>query len=349
MEDLSSPLVINGYTLDAALLREANNWTSIDLDHLGSPTDGIVSVNIRQGGIEARIAPWGRRVSRIDLAALELWAQHLHHANKHCWVAEAVLRTIFEEGEGAVLGHRQWTPDQLKYAEYQHVTVRYVNDALVWSEVLRAIDFRGQEVVELGPGRSVVLDMALAMLDFSGELLKVDQTVWRLPGEPVLRRGFSIASVMADVVHDTESTPIGDLLAMNHFVDDLFMGVWASAKGVDFFGELMDDPGMSAAAWEDAMAHSGEYSPTVMEVGRILGSRIPPNGLVVLRNYPSNYETHYRQVARINFTAALTRGFVEEFLDAGLAVVDVDMTRVLGPQGSKFPGSFCVLRRSAPR
>ena len=257
-----------------------------------------------------------------------------------------ILQLLFGASPGAILSDPgRPAEERLQYATYRQITPRYLNDAYVWAGVLRDADYEGNKAVELGPGRSLVLDLALAILGFSGRLMKIDVTPWPSEGGIAFRKDFEVVFLGIDILQRFDRGPIGSLMAMNHLVDDLFMHHWATANGIDFFGEVIDHPAKSRAAWADAMADHWLYEPALMAAAEGLARRSPPGTLVVSKNYPSLYETTYRLVERVNFTFELTYRFMDVFRKHGFAAVELNLHSVPGAAGSKMPGSFIALRK----
>lgn len=281
----------------------------------------------------------------MDLALLRQWRQILSRAELECHVPEIALARILAPTHVDLLGKSQSTSDAMSYARFRPITNRYLNDAYVWANVLRQLGFVGRNVTEIAPGRSLTIALALALLEFDGELVLIDSVKWPSQSWESLRYRYSVLFHQVDIFSRPDLVEDANLLAMNHAIDDLFIGLWAAENNMDYFGPAMDSVEISNAAWANAMANPRKHLSRLTDLASRLCGALPLGALVVIRNYPSRFETYYEQVDRVNFVAELTARLVKVFEARGFQSVGVDLGRVAGHAGSKFPGSFWALLR----
>jgi len=285
-------------------------------------------------------------LDRVTRESLADWEVQLDDTNQVSYVPEAELSAVFEPNTlVSILGRKLVNSENISYlTSHSAFSIRYINDAYVWAGVLRAAGFNGGNVVELGPGTSRVVDMALAFLGFDGQLTKVDYSDW--PEEnKALKQSFSARTVPIDIAAHPEQVPVADVLVMNHFTDDIFIGLWARIAGVDYYANDFVSEDDNQTAWAQAIARASEIKPTIFNAFAVLAKRVRYGGLIAMKNYPSGFETHMRTVGRTNFTFALAEEISDMLVESGLQRVNIDLDAVPGAPGSKYPGAFAVFRR----
>lgn len=286
----------------------------------------------------------------MTVAELRRWERLLQDASVTSYVPALELERALEGAEGDARVLRVSPRDALVYATSRRVTLRYLNDAYVWCLVLRLLQWDWRHVVEVAPGRSVVARLALAMLPFDGVLDEVDYRNWaRDASGDGSALPFAIRQIQADVLTDPQLIPPADLIMLNHAIDDLFIGWWTGERGIDYYGEAMDDVEASVRIWAEAAANEAEGQEMLAEAAREIGRRVRPGGYVVVRDYPSAYETLHRLAPRRRLTMSLTRAYVQGMRADGFVDTEgnVDEAVAGGAPGSRYPGSFHVLGRPA--
>ena len=278
---------------------------------------------------------------------LDKWEKDLDDTNMHCYVPEEKLALLFDDGTSKlILEQGSLNKDNISYLNQKSaVVIRSLNNAYIWAQILQKADFHGSIAVELGSGTSPVLDIALALIGFGGILIKADYSKWEETNEKALRRSYKIELLAIDITKQTDEIPGTDSLAMNHFWDDLYMGLWATDSGVDYFGYAINKPEENNKCWAQAIIQKNKYIPKIKELIKQLAQKVHPGGLVVIRNYPSGFETNFRQVARVNFTFELTNLVAELFKETGLEELSINLDDIAGPLGSKYPGSLFAFKK----
>ena len=278
---------------------------------------------------------------------LDSWEKALDDSNLHCYVPQERLEPLFDNSIlNQIVNQQIVNRDNISYlTQKSPITNRSLNDSYIWSQILEEINFRGEAVVELGSGTSQVLDLALSFFDFKGSLIKVDYTKWGGINDSILKRPFSVALLAINIVTQTKDIPMSDLIAMNHFWDDLYMGLWSVDAQINYFDFAAHTFDEIDEYWKRAIREKQVYLPQVINLVKRLTDRINPGGYVIMKNYPSGYETHYRQVERVNFTFELSNLVSSTLKNNGLEEIRINLEKLHGPEGSKYPDSFFVLRK----
>ncbi len=287
-------------------------------------------------------------MTSITLSDLESWEKELNTINAQCFVPSELLAKALPSSETERIVNTALTnQENISYHTAKTViSLRYLNDAYVWKGVLDAIHFKGQKIVELGPGTSVVFDLALSYANFSDEVVKVDYSQWEEIGQSRVLRNYQITPLAIDMVQEVTNVPNADLIVMNHGVDDLYMGLWAKDAGVDYFGYAISKYEENERCWQRAMKEKEKYLPVVRQFIQELAKKVNDNGFFIMKNYPSGFETEYRQLDRINFTFEIAEYIKEQMESNGLVTFPVDLSTIPGPSGSKFPDSFTILQKN---
>lgn len=274
------------------------------------------------------------------------WEKELDDINSNCYVSKELLSKTFSKSTlNAVVNNKLSNKDNISYHTAKlPVSIRYINDALVWANVIKHINFKGQKICELCPGNSIVLDLALCYLDFKNTVTKIDYSNWVDNEKGLIDRRFNVISKSIDVIREIQSIPQSDLILLNHGIDDLFIGLWATKYGVDYFGRAMSNYEENDTCWNNAIRNNTEHVKVLKDFVKNLASRVNKNGFIIIKIYPSGFETHYRQIKRINFTAKLTKILVNELKKYDLKQVNINLNQIEGPSGSKFNESFFILK-----
>ncbi len=199
---------------------------------------------------------------------------------------------------------------------------RYINEGWMWAHVLNQFNF--SSCVELCPGKSIVIDLALAFNGFEGVLTKIDYKTWEQFNPCEIKKKFSHSLLDLNVLTQTSSIPETHLFVLNHVIDDLLMGLWGERHSYGFFG-IWTDWDEVDRCWDRMIAEGlGSYQSTLKKFMRDLAGKLLPNGHIVIRDYPSAYETTRRQISRTNLCRELTLSLVQELIDSGLKPIKTD-------------------------
>ena len=297
------------------------------------------------------IAPSGTNESNIlkpvNEKDLNKWEKALDDSNLNCYVPEGKLQLLFsDEDKKLILSQGSLNKDSISYLSQKNaIAVRSLNNGYVWSEIFSKINFNRKTVTELGPGTSPVLDIALGFLKYNGKLIKVDYSEYAETNEQLLKQHFDVQKLVLDIVKETDKLPKTDMFTMNHFWDDLYMGLWSADNNMDYFGYAINKIEENNKFWEQAINKKNKYLPEITKLIDKLSQKVNKNGFVIMRSFPSGFETHFNQTKRINFTFEITNFAVEEFLRNKFKQIPIDLNKINGPVGSKYPNSFFVLQK----
>ena len=283
----------------------------------------------------------------VNKKILKLWETELNDINRTCYASEEQLNKIFDNDIlDIILKDKNSNKNNISYHTAKSpVSLRYINDALVWSKVLKYIKFDGKEVAELCPGNSIVIDLTLGLYNYKDTLYKVDFNKWSENKKRPIKRGFVIKAKTIDVIKKTREVPKSDLIILNHSIDDLFMGLWSEDNGVDYFGRAINIFKENDKFWKKAIANNKKQIGVLMKFAKDLAGRIKKGGYIIIKNYPSGFETNYFQIDRINFTYELTLKVADKIIKEGFSLKKIDLNKIKGPKGSKFNNSFIILKQ----
>lgn len=257
-----------------------------------------------------------------NLQTIAQWEQKLNSLNEQCTVPHHELARIFELKELEPILQRK--PTGMAAVNYQSTSGqfsnRYINEGWMWANLLAHLKF--SECIELCPGKSIVVDLALAFNGFEGVLTKIDYRTWEQFNPCEINKKFSYRLLDLNVLTHTSSIPKTQLFLLNHVIDDLLMGLWAERHQYDFFG-IWGDWDEVDRCWDSAISDGLKpFHETLKQFMRDLAAKLLPQGHIILRDYPSAYETTRRQLARTNFCRGLTLSLVQELQDSGLKIVN---------------------------
>ena len=288
-----------------------------------------------------------KKQNLVTLEDLVLHEKDLDHSNSNCYVPIDRLRKLLSlKNIREILAYRVKVKNNIKYTNAKNpICMGSLNSAFVWSHIIEQSKSKFNKIVELGPGKSIVIDMALSFLNFQGIFTKIDNTKWEKPDDSSLKKAFKGEFITADVVKNPDAIPASDIIIMNHFLDDLFMDLWAKKRKVDYFGPSFHSAEKGNEYWKCAIKENGVYIKLILSFVKKLATKVNLGGYIIIRNFPSAFETVSRQVERINFTTKLNTIVVEAFLNTGFTLETTILSDLVGFKALKYPDSFFVLKK----
>ena len=201
---------------------------------------------------------------------------------------------------------------------------------------------RNSRVLELLPGTSHKVAIALKAMNFSGRLIQVDLLEDRFtPGN----LNFDCQRIDADAFGRNSSWSGYDLIIGNHIVDDLLVSSVIEKSMVVRSYYLDDD--RQALFWRRldwrivdrvAAAISGQLSARIATMDR--------GSWLIIRHYPSTIEMFYDQVRRIRLTTRLYFRIAAMLARlAGTTSRFFDLEKYQVPDFAKLRGSVFGLQR----
>jgi hypothetical protein len=244
-----------------------------------------------------------------DLACWEEWLNHLNH---ECIVpASNLSKALFSEDMTAVLQRHVKSHQNIPYHSVQsHLSKRYINEAWIWAHVLQPL-LPVQKISELCAGASIVVDLALSYLGFDQSLTKIDYQSWEELNLHEIKKSYQHSFINLNVITDTDLIPETEMIILNHSIDDLYIGLWNERHQGNYWGEFCDCDKVDAS-WELAMEERDIYLPILKTFIKKLTTRLKCGGHLIIRDYPSAYETHRKHLRRINFTREITQLLLQE-------------------------------------
>jgi hypothetical protein len=275
-----------------------------------------------------------------DLASWEDWLNRLNHDSI---VPNGYLdKALSLDDRTAVLRRDVKSNQNIPYHSVQaHLSKRYTNEAWIWAQILRPL-LPAQRITELCAGASIVIDMALSYLDYDRLFTKIDYQSWDHLDRHAIKRRYRQDFLDLNVITQTDEIPKTDIVILNHSIDDLYIGLWNERHQRNYWGEFCDCDKVDAS-WELAVQERDLYLPALKSFIVKIASRLNDGGHLVIRDYPSAYETYRKHLKRINFTRQLTQLLVNELLAMG-------MTQLV-PELDSYPASvhetFFIRKKSS--
>lgn len=281
----------------------------------------------------------------LSLEELGPWEEWLDYLNSECIVPTNYLCKAFsEEAQALVLQTNKKNSQNIPYVNVQaHLSKRYINEAWIWAQTLNPY-LPSQKITELCPGASLVIDLALSYLSFDKSFEKIDYQIWKGPQEHSIKKPYQQTFRELNVIAHTDSITQTDVMILNHSVDDLYMGLWNERHDGKYWEEFTDYEKVDSA-WERAMPERDLYLPKLKTFFNSAAARLRPGGWLILRDYPSAYETDRKHLSRINFTKGLTFTLVQDLLYNGMTLHRPQLASAYHPLVQE---SFYCLRRSNP-
>ena len=229
----------------------------------------------------------------------------------------------------------------------QPLNYRLLYDSWLWRHVVKQIRSlsTGSKVLELLPGASPTIPVALQSACFNGTLVRLNDEM------PVPLRGTSgfIHRWHAGHIEDLLQAPLRyDLILANHVIDDLLFSSYLSSS--ERRREIYSDPDLCKEAWS-LMSQSESLSQFQMKIVTIfmeLVRRMPLGSLFILRHYPSTFALKSRDLVRINLEMNTYFSIAEAaFRSTDAISYFFDFSAINAPPGSKYPNSILIMRRVA--
>lgn len=162
----------------------------------------------------------------------------------------------------------------------------------IWANLLAQLKIGpDQKIAELCPGNDPKIEKALSRIDFRGKLVIIDKSERRMNEFVDSREGkFGLEQVISDI----ENAAYGGYGAVvaNHPVDDLAVGIYASATGTSYdeiYSRSRKSPDYSRSVWR-AIAQREEIARRIIEIFTKIADQIDPATAIAIAQYESKYE-----------------------------------------------------------
>ena len=212
------------------------------------------------------------------------------------------------------------------------LSIIYLNNAFFWFKALKKVRFNGKTVTEIGPGSSLVIDLALNYMGFNGRLYKIDRARLKTPQ---LKRGFTSRFIRLNPIASAEKLPQSDAFVFNHSIDDLYISL-CLPKSMDYF-RFSHGYKAENKIWDYAAATEKQFAPQIVSFLISLRQKLKRGGFIIIRRHPSCYEVMHGMEKRIAFHQKLCRNIAKGLKESGFRAVR------LKPAG--MPGMFLVFRK----
>jgi hypothetical protein len=198
-------------------------------------------------------------------------------------------------------------------------------------------------VLELLPGRTMTIAIALESLGFRGTFDRLDLSEC-IPD--VSSYSFTGQVIRADLFDCTEALARYDVIIGNHIIDDLLMHLHAGCAARN--RRSTDGRALSHSLW-DEISGSPDFDANIELVGALLDrliSRMRPGCTMIQRHYPSTFELKTSAVDRIDLLQGVFKQFCARLLENREAVFTAlhPLRHLPVPEGEMYPESVLVIR-----
>jgi hypothetical protein len=201
---------------------------------------------------------------------------------------------------------------------------------------------RHARVLELLPGRTATLSLALESLGFQGTYDRIDLSPEMPEHRSLSFRGSIITMDALDILHNRYEY---DVIIGNHILDDLILHLYG--KEVGSSGAASREGSASSDVWT-AIADGGSvgrFADRLSTFFTALLDGMRPGGALVLRHYPSTFELRTSATRRIRLLEGifswLAKDLAVRCFPSRVCRPSLDL--VPGPRGEKYPYSVLVL------
>jgi hypothetical protein len=222
---------------------------------------------------------------------------------------------------------------------------RLLYDSWLWRQILTCVRPLpvGASILELLPGTSLTIPLALQSAGFIGTLKRLNDEI------PVpLPFGLRFSERWQEgQITDLFSAPLSyDLILCNHVIDDLLFNLYCPSPKER--RAIYARPELCKEKW-NLMVESGSLSSLqsrVVDIFSKIVSRMKPSSILILRHYPSTFALLSHDVTRINAEMETYFSIAEALSSFGDAEVQFfDTAAVKAPPGSKYPKSILAVEK----
>ena len=223
-------------------------------------------------------------------------------------------------------------------------------DSYLWKIAIQNANCVGLNgnILELLPGTSLTIPVALESLKFGGLLERIDC------GQPIPlgnRFHFLVNWIQSDIFKKSDYRIPYDIIVGNHIIDDLIYYLHSSniSPDVEFYNDVnYTNPYLSKKKWENIS--SGEnldhYVSLITNLLLKLVNNLKRNSALILRHYPSTFAMRNGDIRSINVQ-------MQTFFKVAIALREsndtfsqfMDLSKVPVAPGSKYPNSFLMLKK----
>jgi hypothetical protein len=197
-------------------------------------------------------------------------------------------------------------------------------------------------ILELLPGKTMNLPIALESLGFTGGLDRLD-----LMPQPLLAfLRCRCRSLYQDAFTFVKSRLRYDVVVANHVVDDLLMYLHFRERYYTMPPYSHPDAARSAWAHLAAAGATSDHSGRLARLFEEIVFNMPARGTLVLREYPSTFELRTGDLGRTDYLAKIYRHITDRLKQLpGTCSAFLDLCSPLVPLGQRFPYSLFVIRK----
>ena len=282
---------------------------------------------------------------------------NLHHwrrVNRACWSIKYWEKAIHDDQHYGVWQtiDRQYRNNQISLRRGLR-DYKMLYDSFLWKTILLKMGYSDYTkcILELLPGKSATIPVALCSLGFRGVLDRIDLEPEVLLPYKYLE--YNVNWVRQNIFSDLQLNAPYDFIVGNHVIDDLIFYCLARSQRHDGYQMLLDrnyiDPDKSTIIWQKC-ADSGEMQRIIhliCSIFLLILRSMHSGATLMLREYPAAFALQHGNLTHIN---AHLYAFHE--LSTNIAKVyngnirHLDLETISVPKGSRYPHSVLVITKS---
>jgi len=228
----------------------------------------------------------------------------------------------------------QYRTDQA-YAELEFLSKL----ADLWSFIFSDITLtKNHTVIDVCPGYSPKIELALIKRDFEGTVCIIDQDIQAVERLKIILSLFNPRYVMR-TVHQNIFSHLGQkgfFAAANHIVDDVVLNEWCNDHHQSLHGIYQDEK-LVKAAWNNIQKTTKKKQIDLAQsIAHVFDSFVEPGGYLCFTQYPSYMETLLQLDTSVIYCKNLIDMVSQTLESIKYTRITVDPNNVLKRNGAHF-------------
>jgi len=173
----------------------------------------------------------------------------------------------------------------------------YQYAAETWQQIFKTIDFsKIHKIIDLCPGWSPKIEMALLKTSFDGELIIIDKSIeniyfFKKLFEP-FNSNFKVKTINKNLSEGCKHKC--DLIVANHIIDDLLLDLFFCKNNLNSWNEsFFEKPEMMEKIWVKILEDKTIFEEAKMMFRKILLKMVNSGGYVFIAQYLGYQENLY--------------------------------------------------------
>lgn len=223
-------------------------------------------------------------------------------------------------------------------------------DSYLWKTILHQHGYHNQvqHIIELLPGMSATIPVALCSLGFKGRLDRIDMD--SEVALPYKELGYTVKWIRQNISSNTKFKMPYDLIVGNHIIDDLIFCFLIGKRDHDDYSMSLDDdyrnPDKCAAIWQKC-TEDHEISCIIEAIVNTFISILDclsTGATLVLREYPAAFAMDNADLIHIGVHLSVFCALSERLSMArNVSLQFPDLNTINVPLGCRYPNSILTI------